>query len=123
MKTTHRALALLLLLAGASAAASGCNVLELDQATCPPGGTELTYENFGQTFFGAYCNECHSQPDGMRQGAPDSYVFGTLAEIQANKARIYADSAGTNNSMPPGPDDPPLAQRDKLGEWLACGAP
>ncbi len=118
-----RALAVFVLVTSAVAGTSGCKVLELEDATCPPGGTKLTYENFGQVFFGSYCNECHSAPDGQRQGAPDSYVFGTLAEIQANKARIYADSAGTNNSMPPGPDDPPLAKRDQLGEWLSCGAP
>jgi uncharacterized membrane protein len=104
-------------------ASGGCTVLELDQTPCPTGGTKLTYENFGKAFFTGYCNTCHSAPDGERRGAPEAYVFGTADEIRVNKVRIFRDSAGTNDSMPPGPDDPPLEQRDMLAEWLACGAP
>jgi hypothetical protein len=37
--------------------------------------------------------------------------------------RIFARAAGDNTSMPPGPDDPPEAERAMLAEWLACGAP
>jgi uncharacterized membrane protein len=102
---------------------SGCTILELDQTPCPKAGTKLTYENFGKAFFTGYCNTCHAAPDGERQGAPDAYVFGTVDEIRANKERIFRDSAGTNDSMPPGPDDPPLSERDMLAEWLSCGAP
>ena len=102
---------------------SGCTVLQLDQTPCPPTGTKLTYENFGSAFFTGYCNTCHSAPDGERSGAPMSYVFSTVDEIRVNKVRIFARSAGSNDSMPPGPDDPPLDQRDRLAEWLSCGAP
>ena len=34
--------------------------------------------------------------------------------------RIFVRAAATNDSMPPGPDDPPQAERDDLAEWLAC---
>lgn len=127
--TARRAssLALLAGLAGLAAlvtsVTSGCTILELDQTPCPKGGTKLTYQSFGQGFFADYCNTCHTAPDGERSGAPLAYVFGTVEEIRANKVRIFRGSAGTNDSMPPGPDDPPLVQRERLAEWLSCGAP
>lgn len=103
--------------------AAGCTVLEIDDVPCPTGGTTLTYESFGRPFFLGNCNTCHSAPEGDRRGAPEGYVFDTLDEIRHQKERIFARAAGTNDSMPPGPDDPPLEQREKLAEWLACGAP
>jgi hypothetical protein len=109
-------LALLTLLAG-------CGFETLDEASCPPGGTTLTYENFGRSFFAAHCNRCHSAPVGDREGAPEGYVFSTHAEVRAQADRIFARSAGDNVSMPPGPDDPPLEARQSLAVWLACGAP
>jgi hypothetical protein len=112
----------LCLLALPALLAPGCDVLTLDQWPCPSGGTELTYDNFGQGFFGLYCNSCHSAPDGQRNGAPDDFRFDTQADVIAHKDRIFARSAATNDSMPPGPDPPPLAQRDGLADWLACGA-
>lgn len=85
---------------------------------CPPGGTMLTYENFGQQFFATWCVTCH--------GGPNSYSsrsFTSVDEIRADADRIFINAAGDNTSMPPGPDDPPLDQRDELADWLACGAP
>jgi uncharacterized membrane protein len=103
--------------------ASGCSVLELADEPCPNGGTKLTYDNFGKPFFTANCNWCHSQETGDRRGAPENYVFDTVEEIRKHADRIFARAAGPNDSMPPGPDDPPREDRDKLAEWLACGAP
>lgn len=103
--------------------ACGCGFETIDEASCPKGGTTLTYENFGQGFFTSRCNYCHSAELSKRKGAPENYVFDTLAEIKEHKDRIFARAAGTNDSMPPGPDDPPLAERQKLAEWLVCGAP
>jgi uncharacterized membrane protein len=101
----------------------GCLFQTIDDVACPTGGTTLTYENFGKTFFTGYCNRCHSADLGERNGAPDNFVFATVADIRLHKARIFARSAGLNDSMPPGPDDPPREERDRLSEWLACGAP
>jgi uncharacterized membrane protein len=101
----------------------GCEVLEIQDFPCPSGGTTLTFENFGQGFFGSYCNSCHSAPSGERDGAPSEYVFSTVEQVRQHKERIFARSAGPNTTMPIGPDDPPREERDKLAEWLACGAP
>lgn len=101
----------------------GCEVLDLADFPCPTGGTTLTYQNFGQGFFSANCDHCHSAQSGNREGAPDAYAFDSLAQILEHTERIFARSAGPNDSMPIGPDDPPREERDKLAEWLACGAP
>ncbi len=42
------------------AATTGCSYETLDEAVCPPGGTELTYENFGRSFMERHCQGCHA---------------------------------------------------------------
>ena len=103
--------------------AAGCNLVTIDEYPCPDGGTTFTYENFGAPFMTDYCNRCHSAPDGQRNGAPDSDVFATHAEVVAHAARIFARAADTNDSMPTGPDTIPPQLRVDLANWLACGAP
>ncbi len=95
----------------------------LDEYPCPEAGTTLTYENFGRPFMDAWCNECHSEPEGARQGAPADVRFDNLAGVRRWDDRIFARSALDRVSMPPGLGDPPRADRDRLAEWLACGAP
>jgi uncharacterized membrane protein len=97
--------------------------LDMSEYPCPPAGTQLTYDNFGAQFLGDTCNTCHSAETGYRHGAPDSFRFDTLDEVQQRRARIFVRAAASNTSMPPGPVDPPTDQRDRLAEWLACGAP
>lgn len=96
---------------------------ELGDRTCPPGGTALTYEGFGAPFLGAYCQSCHGGDAADRAGAPGEFIFDTAEQVRRHRARIYVRSAARNDSMPPGPVDPPRAERDQLAEWLACGAP
>jgi uncharacterized membrane protein len=122
MKTTF----LFVSLAAAAALAltgSGCAYETLDEHPCPKGGTSLTYQNFGAQFFTAYCNRCHSAELDQREGAPENYAFTSRDAVVAVKDRIFVRAAGDNSSMPPGPDDPPAEERDKLADWLACGAP
>jgi hypothetical protein len=112
-----------LLLALTALLAASCNVVTLEDWPCPPGGTKLTYYNFGGAYFSSYCNSCHSAPDGQRNGAPDDENFSTLAGIRAHKDLIFVNAAASNDAMPPGPDAPPIAERNQLADWLACGAP
>jgi uncharacterized membrane protein len=106
-------------------ALAGCEPAQsFEDAACPQDGTELTYENFGRAYLGAWCQTCHaSTQEEDRRGAPVGTSFDDLEQVHAWLDRIYDRSAGDNVSMPPGPDDPPDAERDKLAEWLACGAP
>jgi uncharacterized membrane protein len=97
--------------------------MTIDEAKCPTGGTTLTYDNFGGEFLQTYCNGCHSSEAGNRHGAPEAYRFDTLDEVHQRAPRIFVRAAGPNTTMPPGPNDPPVAQRDQLAEWLVCGAP
>lgn len=102
---------------------AGCKETTLEDRPCPQAGTKLDYEGFGRGFFGAYCQRCHGMPSGERSGAPSGYDFGTLEGVRRWRSRIFARAAADNTTMPPGPDDPPAAEREKLAEWLACGAP
>jgi uncharacterized membrane protein len=93
----------------------------INDVSCPPEGTSLTYETFGRAFLASRCQTCHGSAD--RDGAPATFDFATLEAVRTHKARIFARAAADNTTMPPGPDDPAREERDKLAEWLACGAP
>ena len=88
-------------------------------STCPTTST-LTYANFGEAFMQDHCLSCHSAH------GPESPKFDSLAEIRAASSDIdRAAAAGpkaVNTYMPDGASVAE-AERRKLGEWLACGAP
>lgn len=115
-----RASALLWLAIGACAAPSfACSgAEEMSERSCPPEGTALGYEDFGKPFFASYCGSCHGGTN-----AYSSHAFNTLESIQDQLERIYINAAGPNTTMPPGPDDPSEVERERLAEWLVCGAP
>jgi uncharacterized membrane protein len=115
-----RAASLALVLAALAACLPSTETI--DDATCPE-DSELTYDNFGAEYLATYCQRCHASAAADRNGAPSSITFDTVEEVRDHMDRIYARAAGDNTSMPPGTDDPPAAEREMLGEWLACGAP
>jgi uncharacterized membrane protein len=98
-------------------------------AICPPSGSALRYQTFGQGFMSSYCTRCHSSTvtGASRQSAPVGIDFDTLAGIRAHLAAIDAHAAAGPNAvnalMPPSGQSPTNAERTQLGEWLACGAP
>lgn len=99
------------------------------ESVCPPAGTTLTYTNFGQPFMEMYCTRCHAS-DKMgdaRMGAPSFHDFDTLFGIKAVSNHVDETTAAgptaTNEGMPPGNPKPSLAERQMLGEWIACGMP
>lgn len=118
-----RAVGLFAILGVVAALAVGCEVAQpYEEAKCAE-GTDLTWENFGETFMIRFCNRCHTASAVDRHGAPEGFDFEDVAAVRKHAAHIYDRSAGENASMPPGPDDPPIEERDKLAEWIACGAP
>ncbi len=88
-------------------------------STCPTDST-LTYSNFGQAFMQAHCLACHSA------NGPQSPKLDTLPLVQAAKSDVDRSAAAgpnaVNTYMPEG-SSVDEADRRKLGEWLACGAP
>ncbi|MEM9068623.1 MAG: hypothetical protein AAGE52_08960 [Myxococcota bacterium] len=89
-----------------------------------PEDSFLTYENFGQPFMLNWCTGCHSSTlsgDEIRADAPEGFDFDDPNLIRPHLEEIY-ERAVERRNMPPagGPGD---AERDLLGEWLACGAP
>lgn len=111
----RRCLLLLLILTSFIACDPGTDISEF---SCPPSGTELSYESFGAGFFQAYCVECHGGPN-----AYSSRAFVTVESIREQRDRVFINAAADNTYMPPGPDGPSEAERNRLAEWLACGAP
>lgn len=98
------------------------------QSECPPAGSTLTWDNFGNTFMSAYCTRCHHTElrGEARQGAPSFHDFDTAKGVRVVKEHVdettASGPAATNKSMPPDGPMPTLEERQKLGEWLACGA-
>lgn len=96
-------------------------------AACPPGST-LSYENFGRAFMESYCLRCHSRvlTGSGRRGAPVGMDFDTLEQVRTHSFDIDAVAAagalGVNTQMPPDTPGPTAVERERLGEWLACGA-
>lgn len=94
-------------------------------SVCPPNNPP-TYENFGQAFMADHCTRCHSKElTGLqRNGATPNYDFDTLNGIKVRLDYIDMMAAAgpkkTNTVMPPGGGGPSGAQRERLGEWLAC---
>ncbi|HKP59334.1 MAG TPA: hypothetical protein VJV78_21570 [Polyangiales bacterium] len=96
-------------------------------ASCPE-DSELTYDSFGKEFIGKYCLRCHTvsltAPDRV---TPEGRDFDDLALIRTNAHAIDQQAAsgplGNHNSMPPNEPFPAMLQRQRLGQWLACGAP
>ena len=96
----------------------GCGGSGASGASCPTGST-LTYDNFGRAFFASYCDSCH-----VSRERP---TLSSLGEIRAQRTAIDREAAAgadaVNTTMPEGSNRPTEAERRRLGEWLACGAP
>lgn len=80
--------------------------------SCPTDST-LTYANFGASFMTTYCLSCHQTKENPK--------LGTQALIQSHASSILQEAVYTTAM----PEDADLttAEREQLGEWLACGAP
>jgi mono/diheme cytochrome c family protein len=107
-----------LMLVMSLSALAACTWEDMSSYPCPDAGTTLTYENFGQAFFAEWCVMCHGGPNGY-----SSRAFTDIDTIRAQAADIFRNAAEDNQTMPPGPNGPPKAQRAELAEWLSCGAP
>lgn len=100
----------------------------LSGVDCKEGST-LTWESFGQKFMTDYCTRCHaSSLTGVaRNGAPSDHNLETVLLVRQEIDHVYEEAAagpdGVNTAMPIGAPKPTEAERQMLGEWLACGAP
>jgi hypothetical protein len=98
-------------------------------AVCPD-DSALTYDTFGKMFMEDYCTRCHSSKlkgDAARMNAPEGHDFDTIEGIWAVQDHIDQMAASgpsnTNVMMPYSDPKPSKAEREMLGEWLACEAP
>lgn len=96
-------------------------------AACPT--PAVTYAAFGRSFFGTYCTGCHASTltGAARLGAPPGYDFDTIEGVRAQALAIEqvaaSGPAATNTQMPFAGPMPTLAERELLGQLLACGVP
>ncbi len=78
-------------------------------SVCPT--TPVTYASFGKTFFDTYCTRCHGE-------------YKTEAGVKRDLDSIDLEAAkgpnATNVSMPEGGSKPSDAEREMLGQFLAC---
>lgn len=95
-------------------ACTGASSTGIEPIECPPEGTQLTYANFGEELMASTCTTsgCHDHhaPVLTTQSAIQQHASAILDEA------VYTDAMPRNRDMP-------LAEREKLGEWLSCGAP
>lgn len=84
----------------------------ISAVSCPPDNT-LTYSTYGQAFIQDNCLSCHKSKERP--------TLTTQAEIQANATRILNEAVYTN-AMPEDANMA-IADRQTLGQWIACGAP
>jgi hypothetical protein len=102
------------------AALSGCGQNSLGDptgSTCPSTST-LTYDSFGKAFFATNCLSCHASKEIPH--------FNSVEEIRLSKDdidRAAASGPNATNTYMPEDGDVSDSDRQKLGEWLACGAP
>lgn len=84
----------------------------ITSVTCPTDST-LTYANFGSAFFTDNCLSCHTTKESPR--------LDSQAAIKTNSSRILNEAVYSTRM--PEDSDLTTAERQMLGEWLACGAP
>lgn len=84
----------------------------IETVTCPMGST-LTYANFGSAFMTNNCLSCHASKENPK--------LGTQAQVQSHINSILQEAVYT--TAMPEDADMTTAERQQLGEWLACGAP
>jgi Sec-independent protein translocase protein TatA len=100
---------------------------------CPPDNT-LTWRSFGGGFLLTWCTGCHSShlAADARQDAPTDINFDTHAAFKPHASLVYERAVleahafirdpNTGSPMPPA-GLPPESDRQRLTQWIACGAP
>ena len=104
------------------------HIEDLSSGALCPEDSDLTYDSFGKEFVGKYCLRCHtSSLTGADRLAPPGRDFDDLASIRTHARAIDQQAASgpkaNHASMPPNDPYPAMLQRQRLGQWLACGAP
>ena len=108
---------------------AGCLGHQPTGAECPEvAADQPTYDNFGREFMETYCTGCHSANAPNRFGAPDEQNYDTYADVLLHADAIDQHAAAgphaMNDEMPvldgPVRAAPTVAEREKLGQFLAC---
>lgn len=86
--------------------------------------TDLTWDNYGQGYVRSWCAGCHSSAlsGDEREGATVGVDFDSHAGVLDHVDRIIDRGTGDAPTMPPvgGSSED---ERERVLEWLECGAP
>jgi len=93
-----------------------------DTSECPP-DSMVTWRNHAKPLIDTWCTNCHSTllSGGDRQGAPDGLNFDSYLGVYAYRDRIRLLATGDDPFMPPAGGIPDI-DRERLREWIDCGA-
>ena len=80
---------------------------------------DVTWDNWGQSFFRTWCAGCHSADAPDRHGAPETFVFDTEGQV-ANHRWLIRESVLESDRMPLG-GGLPEAEAEILDVYHLCG--
>ncbi len=87
----------------------------------PEPACEVTWDNYAEGFFVAYCQTCHARGSPNRHDAPADLAFGTEREVLRWSAAIRSAVLGDEPRMPPG-GGLTDAELELLDAYLSCAA-
>ena len=89
---------------------------------CPP-ESQVTWHNHAKPLIDTWCTTCHTSllSGDDRKGAPTGINFDTYQGVHAFRDRILAVATGDSPLMPPAGGIPDI-DRERLREWINCGA-
>lgn len=90
-----------------------------DECTAEYAEYGLTWDNWGQSFFAAYCDSCHAAESPNRFGAPEGISFDSAAEVETWASSIET-TVLVDESMPLG-GGVGEEERYLLTAYLRCG--
>lgn len=82
---------------------------------------DVTWETFGAGFLRENCQSCHASTQTDRERAPEAIVFDTVDDAWAHRDAILRTAGAEPPTMPPLGGTTAL-DRQKLRDWLECGA-
>ena len=108
------------------AASTDAEDTAVEQDTGPAGPTagcedaaEVTWDNWGQSFFRTWCAGCHAADAPDRHGAPQALIFDSEGQVSEHRWLIR-DSVLQSGRMPLG-GGLPQAEAEILDIYLLCG--
>jgi hypothetical protein len=95
---------------------------DVNPEACPP-DSQVTWRNHAKPLIDTWCTTCHTSllSGEDRKGAPANVDFDTYQGVFNYRDRIHTVATGDSPRMPPAGGIPDI-DRERLREWINCGA-